>query len=182
MPVPTAANRSPNNVEGNPRDTNTPALADSTKSPNMCLSPGLSPHASRTEGPVSMYNSVGWSQGFQQGLDAISRQIPQSGQQELQPRLGAALGQEAESASRSATQETKLEPLSKGAERDELEGDVEVLVPVIVSLGDKERRSITTEVQLKDILNGASCALEGTKNGDFFQVTLEQIRKILSCR
>jgi len=129
-----------------------------------------------------MYNSVGWSQGFQQGLDAISRQIPQSGQQELQPRLGAALGQEAESASRSATQETKLEPLSKGAERDELEGDVEVLVPVIVSLGDKERRSITTEVQLKDILNGASCALEGTKNGDFFQVTLEQIRKILSCR
>jgi len=164
MPVPTAANRSPNNVEGNPRDTNTPALADSTKSPSMCLSPGLSPHASRTEGPVSMYNSVGWSQGFQQGLDAISRQIPQSGRQELQPRLGAALGQEAESASRSATQETKLEPLSKGAERDELEGDVEVLVPVIVSLGDKERRSITTEVQLKDILNGASCALEGLEH------------------
>lgn len=163
IPVPpTATNGSPNKVKGSPRDSDTPAPADSTKSPSMCLSPGLSPYASRTEAPVSMLNSVGWNRGFQQGLDVISRHIPQFGQQELQPRLGAALGQEAESASRSATQETKLEPLSKGAEREELGGDVEVLVPVIVSLGDKEKRSVTTEVPLKDILNGTSCALEGT--------------------
>jgi len=133
----------------------------------MCLSPGLSPHASRTEAPVSLCNPLGWSQGFQQGLDAISRQLLQSGQQELQPRLGAALAQEAQSASRSATQETKSESLSKSAERNEMEDDVEVLVPVIVSLGDRERRSITTEVPLKDILNGASCAVEGTKNEHF---------------
>ena len=180
--MPTATNMSPKKVDNSPRDTNTPAPADSTKSPSMCLSPGLSPYASRTEAPVGMHNSVGWSQGLQQGLDVISRQITQAGQQELQPRLGAALGQEAESAPRSATSETKVEPLSKGAERDELEGDVEVFVPVIVSLGDKERRSVTTEVPLKDILNGASCALEGTKNGNFFQATIEQMRNILSCR
>lgn len=147
IPVSTATNRSPNKVKGSPRDSDTPAPADSTKSPSMCLSPGLSPYASRTEAPVSMHNSVGWNRGFQQ---------------EQQPILGAALGQEAESASRSATQETKLEPLSKGSERDELVGDVEVLVPVIVSLGDKEKRSVTTEIPLKDIVNGTSCALEGT--------------------
>ena len=167
MPVSTATNRSPNNVEGNPRDTNTPALADSTKSPSMCLSPGLSAYASRTEAPVSMCNSLGWSQGFQQGLDTLSRQILQSGQQDLQPRLGAALGQEAQSASKSATPETKSEPLLKSIERNEQEDDMEVLVPVIVSLGDKERRSITTEAPLKDILNGASCTVEGTKNDNF---------------
>ena len=178
MPVPTDTNSSPNKVEGSPRDTNTPAPADSTKSPSMCLSPGLSPYASRIEAPVSMHNSVGWSQGFQQGLDPISRHIPSSGRQELQPRLGAALGQEAKSVSRSAAQETKL---FKGAERDELDGDEEVLVPVIVSLGDKERRSVTTQVPLKDILSGTSCALEGEKNDNCFQATFEQMRKILAC-
>jgi len=114
-----------------------------------------------------MCNSLGWSQGFQQGLDTLSRQILQSGQQDLQPRLGAALGQEAQSASKSATPETKSEPLLKSIERNEQEDDMEVLVPVIVSLGDKERRSITTEAPLKDILNGASCTVEGTKNDNF---------------
>lgn len=96
-------------------------------------------------------------------------QAGQAGQQVVQPRLVATLGQEAESLSMSAAQETKLEPLSKGAETDDLEGDVEAFVPVIVSLGDKERRSVTTEVPLKHILNGASCALEGTKNSNIFQ-------------
>ena len=179
VPVLTATNRSPDKVKESPRDSDTPPPADSTKSPSMCMSPGLSPYASRTEAPVSMLNSVGWNRGFQQGLDAISRHIPQLGQQDLQPRLGEALGQEAESASRPATQETKLEPLSKGAERDELGGDVEVLVPVIVSLGDKEKRSVTTEVQLKDILNGTSCALEGTK---MIMVFKQQMHKLLACR
>lgn len=181
IPVSTATNRSPNKVKGSPRDSDPPAPADSTKSPSMCLSPGLSPYASRTEAPVSMHNSVGWNRGFQQGLDVISRHIPQFGQQEQQPILGAALGQEAESASRSATQETKLEPLSKGSERDELVGDVEVLVPVIVSLGDKEKRSVTTEIPLKDIVNGTSCALEGTKKY-CFQATSKRMHKILVCR
>lgn len=182
IPVTAAAGRSPNKVAESPRDTNIPAPADSTKSPSMCLSPGLSPYAPRTEASVTMHNSGGWSQGFQQGLDAIARQIPQTGQQELQPRVGAASGQQAESASRPAAQETKLEPPSKGAERDELEGDMETLVPVIVSLGDKERKSVTTEVLLKDIINGASCALEGTTNSNFFKATLEQVHKILACK
>ena len=106
-------------------------------------------------------------------------QAGQAGQQVVQPRLVAALRQEAESASMSATQETKLEPLSKGVEKDDLEGDVEAFVPVIVSLGDKERRSVTTEVPLKHILNGASCALEGTKNGNFVQAIIVVIAGVI---
>lgn len=106
-------------------------------------------------------------------------QAGQAGQQVVQPRLVAALRQEAESASMSAIQETKLEPLSKGVEKDDLEGDVEAFVPVIVSLGDKERRSVTTEVPLKHILNGASCALEGTKNGNFVQAIIFVIAGVI---
>lgn len=164
MPVPTGNGISPNRVVVNPRDTNIPAPADSTKSPSMCLSPGLSPYGSLAETLVTMHNSVGWSQGFRQGLDGTARQIPQTAPQELQPRLSAVLGQEAESALRPATVEAKLEPLSRGAEREELEGDEDVLVPVIVSLADKERKSVTTQVPLKDIISGSPCTLEGMTN------------------
>ena len=157
MPVPTANGISPNKMVVSPRDTNLPTLADSTKSPNMCLSPGLSQYSSFTDTPTTIHNSIGWNQGFQQGLDGTARPIPQTGPQELQPRLSAGLGQGAQSAARPVT------PLSR-AEREELEGDEDVLVPVIVSLGDKERRSVTTQVPLKDIISGAQCTLEGMKN------------------
>ena len=157
MPVPTANGISPNKMVVSPRDTNLPTLADSTKSPSMCLSPGLSQYGSFTDTPTTIHNSAGWNQGFQQGLDGTARPIPQTGPQELQAKLSAALGQGAESAARPVT------PLSR-AEREELEGDEDVLVPVIVSLGDKERRSVTTQVLLKDIITGAQCTLEGMKN------------------
>ena len=157
MPVPTANCISPNKIVVSPKDTNLPALADSTKSPSMCLSPGLNQYGSFTDTPAAIHNSVGWNQGFQQGLDGTGRPIPQTSPQELQPRLSAALGQGAESAARPVT------TLSR-AEREELEGDDDVLVPVIVSLADKERRSVTTQVPLKDIINGAQCSLEGMKN------------------
>lgn len=49
----------------------------------------------------------------------------------------------------------------KGLERDELVGDVEVFVLVIVLLGDKEKRSVIIEILLKDIVNGIFCVLEG---------------------
>lgn len=163
MPVPTSNGMSPNKAVVSPGTTNIPAPADSTKSPSMCLSPGLSPFATPTETPVTIHNSVGWSQGFQQGLDGTARQIPQTAPQELQPRLRAALGQGAESATRPVTLEAKLEPLSRGAEREEMEEDEDALVPVIVSLADRERKSVTTQVPLKDVINGAPCALEGMK-------------------
>lgn len=51
----------------------------------------------------------------------------------------------------------------KGLERDELVGDVEVFVLVIVLLGDKEKRSVIIEILLKDIVNGIFCVLEGIK-------------------
>lgn len=160
MPVSTVSIRSPNKMVGSPRDTNVPAPADSTKSPNMCLSPGLSPFASRTETSGIASNSVGWSQGFQQGLDAAARQI----QQGTQPRFMMSAGQGVESAARPFVSEAKLEPLSRGLERVELGGDSDNMVPVIVSLGDKKKRCVTTEVQLQDITNGVACTLEGRRN------------------
>ena len=60
--------------------------------------------------------------------------------------------------------EAKLEPLSRGAEREELGGDEDTMVPVIVTLADKERKSVTTQVPLRDIINGAPCTLQGMKN------------------
>ncbi len=157
MPVLTSNGMSPSKTVVSPRVTNIPAPADSTKSPSMCLSPGLSPYAAHTETPVTIHNSVGWNQG----LDGTARQIPQTAPQELQPRLSTALGQGAETAMRPVTLEAKLEPLSRGAEREEVEEDEDVLVPVIVSLVDRERKSVTIQVPLKDIINGAPCTLEG---------------------
>ena len=155
MTVSTPFPVSPNKIVESPRNTNVPAPADSTKSPNMCLSPGLSPFASRAETPGVVNNSPGWSQGFQQGLDAAARQIHQGSH----PRLMRLPGQGAESAARPFVLEAKLESLSRGLERDELGDDSDVIVPVILSLGDKS--SVTKEVQLKDIINGTTCTLEG---------------------
>ncbi|XP_078345650.1 uncharacterized protein LOC144631134 [Oculina patagonica] len=169
MPVPTSNGMSSNKAVVSPRVTNIPAPADSTKSPSMCLSPGLSPYAAHIETPATIHNSVGWSQGFQQGLDGTARQTPQTAPQELQPRLSAALGQGAESATRPVTLEAKLEPLSRGAEREEVEEDEDVLVPVIVSLVDRERKSVTIQVPLKDIINGAPCTLEGLEHVSYSQ-------------
>ena len=161
VPVSTASIRSPNKVGGSPRDSNVPALADSTKSPNMCLSPGLSPFASHTETPGIVNNPVAWSQGFQQGLDTAARQI----QQGTQPRLMTSLGQGAESAARPFVLEAKFEPLSRGLERDVLGGDsADVMVPVILSLGDRSKKCVTTEIQVQDIINGAACTLEGMES------------------
>ena len=157
MTVSTPFPVSPNKIVESPSNTNVPAPADSTKSPNMCLSPGLSPFASRAETPGVVNNSPGWSQGFQQGLDAAARQIHQGSQ----PRLMRLPGQGAESAARPFVLEAKLEPLSRGLERDELGDDSDVIVPVIISLGDKSKSSVTKEVQLKDIINGTTCTLEG---------------------
>ena len=159
MPVSTASLRSPNKSVGSPRVTNIPALADSTKSPSLCLSPGLSPLALRTDNPgvVNNNNYVCWNQGFHQGLDTETRQIHQG----MQPRLMTSSAG-AESATRPFVLEGKMDALPRGLESDEMGGvGSDVMVPVILFLVDKSKKSVTTEIPLQDIVNGATCTLKG---------------------
>ena len=167
MTVPAGIVISPNKIGGSPRDTNVPALADSTKSPNTCLSPSLNPFASRVE--TSDVNSTAyWNQGFQQGLEVATRQL----QQGSQPRPVMSSVQVAETAARPVVLETKSDSLSRGLDRDDLVGDSDRVVPVIISLGDKSKKSVTAEIQIQDIANGAMCTLEG--RGAKVRVACEQ--------
>lgn len=55
-----------------------------------------------------------------------------------------------------------MEALPRGLGRDEMGGvGYDVGVPVILSLGDKSKKSVTTEIPLQDIVNGAACTLKG---------------------
>lgn len=55
-----------------------------------------------------------------------------------------------------------MEALPRGLGRDEMGGvGYDVAVPVILSLGDKSKKSVTTEIPLQDIVNGAACTLKG---------------------
>ena len=167
MTVPAGIVISPNKIGGSPRDNNVPALADSTKSPNTCLSPSLNPFASRVE--TSDVNSTAyWNQGFQQGLEVATRQL----QQGSQPRPVMSSVQVAETAARPVVLETKSDSLSRGLDRDDLVGDSDRVVPVIISLGDKSKKSVTAEIQIQDIANGAMCTLEG--RGAKVRVACEQ--------
>ena len=96
----------------------------------------------------------------------MARQIPQTISQE---GLVPALKQGAELAATPVAMETKPGSFFPGPEGDHRYGDEEGLVPVIVSLGDnppthKDRKCVTTEVPMKDIISGAPCTLEGIKN------------------
>lgn len=145
---------------GNPRDTSMSSPADSTKSPSMCLSPGVSSyHASS---PVTAHSFVAWNQGFHQGFDTMARPVSQEGRT-------STLRQGAELAARPVVMETQPGPVSGGTEGDHPLGDEEGLVPVILSLGDnppshRDKKCVTTEVPLKDIINGSPCAMEGLEN------------------
>lgn len=157
MPVSTVSLRSPKKSGVNHRDTNIPALADSTKSPSLCLSPGLSPLALHTDNPgaANNNNSISWNKGFQQGQDGEVRH------QGIQPRLMTSTPR-TESATRPFVLEGKMEALPRGLGRDEMGGvGYDVGVPVILSLGDKSKKSVTTEIPLQDIVNGAACTLKG---------------------
>lgn len=141
---------------GSPRDTNVPA--DSTKSPSLCLSPGLSPSTLRTDSSGIVNNSVNWSQGFQQRLDPTGKPV----QQGMQSGFMTSSPRGTEPAARPFVLEGKLETLSRGLDRDELgAADTNVIVPVIISLADKSKKNITTEIPLQDIINGSPCLLEG---------------------
>ena len=55
-----------------------------------------------------------------------------------------------------------MKALPRGLERDEMGGVCsDVGVPVILSLGDKSKTTVTTEIPLQDIVNGAACTLKG---------------------
>lgn len=158
---------------GNPRDTSMSSPADSTKSPSMCLSPGVSSyHASS---PVTAHSFVAWNQGFHQGFDTMARPVSQEGRT-------STLRQGAELAARPVVMETQPGPVSGGTEGDHPLGDEEGLVPVILSLGDnppshRDKKCVTTEVPLKDIINGSPCAMEGIKKIPLFQSFLLSVSK-----
>nr|XP_058945587.1 uncharacterized protein LOC131773658 isoform X3 [Pocillopora verrucosa] len=145
---------------GNPRDTFMSSPADSTKSPSMCLSPGVS--SNHASSPVTTHSFVAWNQGYHQGFDTMAKQIPQEGRTPI-------VRQGAESVARPVIMATKPVPVSRETEADHSLGDEEGLVPVIVSLGDnppshRDKKCVSTEVPLKDIINGAPCAMEGLEN------------------
>ena len=148
---------------GNPRDTFMSSPADSTKSPSMCLSPGVS--SNHASSPVTTHSFVAWNQGYHQGFDTMAKQIPQEGRTPI-------VRQGAESVARPVIMATKPVPVSRETEADHSLGDEEGLVPVIVSLGDnppshRDKKCVSTEVPLKDIINGAPCAMEGIQNCTF---------------
>ena len=148
---------------GNPRDTFMSSPADSTKSPSMCLSPGVS--SNHASSPVTTHSFVAWNQGYHQGFDTMAKQIPQEGRTPI-------VRQGAESVARPVIMATKPVPVSRETEADHSLGDEEGLVPVIVSLGDnppshRDKKCLSTEVPLKDIINGAPCAMEGIQNCTF---------------
>lgn len=69
--------------------------------------------------------------------------------------------------------EEQSETSSGGLERDlKGVGDTDAIVPVIISMGDNSKRSVTMEVPLEDIVKGASCTLEGMEHIVFLSTAL----------
>ncbi|XP_068688825.1 uncharacterized protein [Montipora foliosa] len=157
VPVSLVTARWLSKVAESPRDINFPALADSTRSPSMCSSPGLSPFSLPTESPGVKHNSVSWNTGYQQAFDATRR----PSQQGMQTKFMTSPS-EGESSTRPYVMEGQLEALSGRLEVDEKRGtDSGSMVPVIVSLGDKTKKNATIEIPLEDIAKGAACSIEG---------------------
>ena len=159
VPVSLVTARWLSKVAESSRDINFPALADSTRSPSMCSSPGLSPFSLPTESPGVKHNSVSWNTGYQQAFDATRR----PSQQGMQTKFMTSPS-EGESSTRPYVMEGQLEALSRRLEVDEKGGtDSGSMVPVIVSLGDKTKKNATIEIPLEDIAKGAACSIEGMK-------------------
>ena len=83
------------------------------------------------------------------------------------------------STTRGFVTEGPSETPSRGLERDlKGVGDTDALVPVIISLGDNSKRSVTTEVPFEDIVRGASCTLEGMEQIVFSSSVHRVVNKI----
>lgn len=72
--------------------------------------------------------------------------------------------------------EEQSETSSRGLEKDlKGVGDTDAIVPVIISMGDNSKRSVTIEVPLEDIVKGASCTLEGMEHIVFSSTVLPRL-------
>lgn len=153
-PVTTVSVRRLEKVTESPRDINFPA--DSTKSPSLCSSPEGSSSASSTENQHLANNSVSLNPGSQRRCRATGRPIPSKFM------TSSSTG---ESTTRGFVTEEQSETSSRGLEKDlKGVGDTDAIVPVIISMGDNSKRSVTIEVPLEDIVKGASCTLEGLQH------------------
>ena len=162
-PVTTVGVRRLDKLAESPRDINFPA--DSTKSPSLCSSPEGSSSASSTENQHLTNNSVSWNPGSQQGWHATGRPIPSKFM------TSSPTG---ESTTKGFVTEEQSETSSRGLER-ELKGvgDTDAaIVPVIISMGDNSKRSVTMEIPFEDIVKGARCTLEGMEHVVFSSIYL----------
>lgn len=79
-----------------------------------------------------------------------------------------------ESTTKGFVTEEQSETSSRGLER-ELKGvgDTDAaIVPVIISMGDNSKRSVTMEIPFEDIVKGARCTLEGMEHVVFSSIYL----------
>ena len=162
-PVATHVSGKPTKGARSPVETSIPSPSIKGKSPAV-FSPSVLP----PETPVPTA-----SPSFQPGADSVHHHVIHNGSQESHQQRKATLsvkGTEYECAQadgwtdcRTITTllQSKVEPSTRNLQRSGMESDCNLLVPVIISLEVKNKKNVTVEVPLHDILEGSLCTLQG---------------------